>query len=114
MDLFRINTVARNNNLLLFQGLRSNNSRFSILIRRYQDINNNINNQPFNNYIFSNGSYYTISVENDENINNQFNNNNINNFLWEHTNYNGEFPFYMYGLTNEVYYYIKGLIISTH
>ena len=108
MNSFRIDNIARNNNLVLLQGLRSNNTRFSILISRHINI---INIMPLQNYIFSNGSYYIVSIINDENVNNEINNN-VNDFIWEHPNYNGEFPFYMYGLTDGVYYYTKGLILS--
>lgn len=107
MNLFRIDNIARNNNLILLQGLRSNNTRFSVLVSRHL----NLINQMVNNYVFSNGSYYIISIVNDENINNELNNN-VRDFIWEHPNYEGEFPFHMYGLTDAVYYYIKGLILA--
>lgn len=108
MNSFRIDTVARNNNIVLLQGLKSNNIRFSVLISRHI----NIINQAVSNYIFSNGSYYIISIINNDNVNNELNNLNNNNFLWEHPNYNEEFPYYMYGLTDGVYYYTKGLILT--
>lgn len=107
MNLFRIDNIARNNNLVLLQGLRANNTRFSILISRHF----NLINQVVSNYIFSNGSYYIVSIVNEQNINNAINNN-IRDFIWEHPNYEGEFPFYQYGLTDGVYYYIKGLILT--
>lgn len=107
MNLFRIDNIARNNNLVLLQGLRTNNTRFSVLISRHF----NIINQVPTNYIFSNGSYYIVSIINEENVNNELNNN-IRDFIWEHPYYEGEFPFYMYGLNEDVYYYIKGLILT--
>lgn len=99
MNLFRIDTIARNNDILILQGIRYNNTRFSVVINRYQNL------QPVQDYIFSNGSYFYISLYN------QIDMNNIN-FLWDHVNYNNnDFPFYLYGITDNVYYYIKGLIL---
>jgi hypothetical protein len=107
MNSFRINTVGRNNNQVILEGFRYNNRIFALVINRY----NNIINQPIYQYIYSNGIYYTINIMNDINdINNNLNNN--INIIWDHPDYENEFPYYQYGISDNVYYYIKGLLMT--
>jgi hypothetical protein len=109
MNLFRIETIARNNNLTILQGFRFNESIFSVYISRYNNINNIEN---FRNYIYSNGVYYIVSIFNGNN-NNIHNMNNIHNFYWENVNYtNNNFSLYNYGIDDIVSNYIKGLILT--
>ncbi len=103
MDLFRIDTIARNNNLTILQGVRFNSNRFSVYISRHPSIEN----LGFTNYIYSYGTYYIVTIFNG-NINED-----IHNFNWENVNFNNtNFPFYSYGITDTVYYYLKGLILT--
>lgn len=104
MELFRIETIARNNNLTILQGVRANNTRFSVYVSRYPTVENII----IPNYIFSNGVYYIVSISNG---NDNALNNNVNNFYWENVNYNNNnFPINMHGISDTVFFYIKGLI----
>jgi len=104
MELFRINTVANNNNLTILQGVRANNTRFSVYISRYPSLENIV----IPNYIFSNGVYYVVSIFNG---NDNVLNNNVHNFYWQNVNYNNnDFPFYTYGISDTVFFYIRGLI----
>jgi len=104
MELFRIDNVSHTNNLTILQGLRHNNTRFFVYISRHSSMENII----VPSYIFSNGTYYIVSIMNE--IDNHPHNN-LNNFLWQNVNYNNNnFPFYTYGLSEIVYFYIKGLI----
>lgn len=106
MELFRIDTIANNNNLTILQGVRANNARFSVYISRYQSLENLV----IPNYIFSNGVYYVVSIFNGDN--NNILDNNVHNFYWQNINYNNNtFPFYAYGISETVYFYIKGLIV---
>jgi hypothetical protein len=103
MNLFRIDTIARNNDLLILNGVRYNNNRFYIIVNRFHNI------QPLQDYMYSNGTYYHISLYNQI----DFDFMNINNLLWDHVNYNNnDFPCHIYGITENVYYYIKGLILT--
>ena len=103
MELFRIETIGQNNNnLIVLQGVRANNSRFAIYITRYESLENII----IPNYIFSRGLYYVVNISNEID-----NNLDVHNFYWQNINYNNNnFPFYTYGLSETVYLYIKGLI----
>lgn len=106
MNFFEIDTIARNNNLTILQGVKYNNVRFSVYISRHSDLN-----LPVQNYIFSNGTYYIITIVNSNQ--DELNNLNANNFIWEHSNYNNNnFPFYNYGFTDTIYHYIKGIILT--
>jgi hypothetical protein len=106
MNLFRIQKLARNNILLILQGTRYDNTLFTIYISRHENYGSVENSQL--NYLFSNGYYYIVSV-----INNHNNENiNINNFIWKDVNYNNnDFPYYIYGISDNLYHYIKGMLI---
>lgn len=107
MNLFEIDTIARNNNITILQGVKYNNVRFSVYISRHINII-----LPVQNYIFSNGSYYIITIVNSNQE--ELNNINVNNFIWEHTPpyNNNNFPFHNYGFTDTIYNYIKGIILT--
>ncbi len=108
MSLFRINTVARNNNIVILQGTRYNNSRFTVYIQR--DIRDIINFNQLPSYLYTNGTYYVINIVNSDDINNL---NNVHNYIWDNVNYdNIDFPYYMYGIHDNAYYYVKGLILT--
>jgi hypothetical protein len=105
MNLFRIQTIARNNILLILQGTRYDNSLFTVYLSRHQNYSD-VNGSQLN-YLFSNGNYYIVSI-----INNQNNENiDVHSFRWENIDYNNNtFPYYAYGLSDNLYQYIKGMI----
>jgi len=107
INLFNIDTVGRNENILILKGSRCNNTRFTIYISR--SINNNNNQDQRQTYLYSNGTYYIITIDNF----NQENKLNCENFIWEHTNKElKDFPYYNYGIHLSAYFYIKGLILT--
>jgi len=106
MNFFDIDTIARNNNLVILQGIKYNNVRFSVYVSRFANLNH-----PVQNYIFSNGSYYIVTIVNSNQ--DELNNLDHNNFLWENVHYNNNnFPFYNYGFTDTIFHYIKGIILT--
>jgi len=109
IDLFNIDTVGRNQNIIILKGSRCNKTRFTIYISRSI---NNINNKHIDQlqtYLYTCGTYYIITIDNFNQENNLIN---YENFIWDHNPEIKEFPYHMYGIHLSAYYYIKGLILS--
>ena len=106
MNLFRIDTIARNNNLIILQGTRCNGTKFSVYISRYLNINSMDQTQS---YLYTAGTYYIITIVNT----NQLYIDDNRDYVWDHINYNNnDFPYYLYGIADNAYFYIKGLILT--
>ena len=105
INLFNIDTIGRNKDVLILKGKRFNGTRFTIYINRSIDINEM---DVLQTYIYTCGTYYIITIDNF----NMENGLNYENFIWEHVNPElKEFPFYIYGIHPSAFFYIKGLIV---
>lgn len=103
-NIFILQRYNRNNNNTIFQGIRSDNTQFTVYLLKspnHIDINNNNN---YNISIFYQGFYYYIRIV-------FYLENNNNNALWENFNFNNNnFPFRNFDIPETVYRILVTLI----
>lgn len=115
MNLFTIDLVAINNDSIIIRGTRNDFTRYTVIITRFNNQNNNhINNiNIFSFYNPNSRTFYSAELI-DNNIFENMNNRIIHSYVWTdlHNITNLNFNYELYGIPHQLFIYIKGLIIS--